>query len=186
MELVKTALDGVYIVQPKVYGDNRGWFMETYSEKVFADAGIDVKFVQDNHSYSAQKGVLRGLHFQLAPMSQSKLLRALRGTLMDVVVDIRKGSPTYKQWIAVELSAANKKEIFMPRGMAHGFITLTDNVEVHYKVDNLYAPNLESGIIYNDPDINVDWGTDKVILSAKDKILPAFKDCIADFKYGEI
>lgn len=186
MELVKTALDGVYIVQPKVYGDNRGWFMETYSEKVFADAGINVKFVQDNHSYSAQKGVLRGLHFQLAPMSQSKLLRALRGTLMDVVVDIRKGSPTYKQWISVELSADNKREIFMPRGMAHGFITLTDDVEVHYKVDSLYAPKLESGIIYNDPDINVDWGTDKVILSAKDKILPAFKDCIADFKYGEI
>ena len=120
MELVKTKLDGVYIVEPKVYGDNRGWFMETYSEKAFKDAGIDVTFVQDNHSYSAQKGVLRGLHFQLNPMSQAKLLRVLRGTLLDVVVDIRKGSPTYGQWISVELSADNKKEIFMPRGMAHG------------------------------------------------------------------
>ena len=114
MELVKTKLDGVYIVEPKVYGDNRGWFMETYSEKAFKDAGIDVTFVQDNHSYSAQKGVLRGLHFQLNPMSQAKLLRVLRGTLLDVVVDIRKGSPTYGQWISVELSADNKKEIFMP------------------------------------------------------------------------
>lgn len=131
MELVKTKLDGVYIVEPKVYGDNRGWFMETYSEKAFKDAGIDVTFVQDNHSYSAQKGVLRGLHFQLNPMSQAKLLRVLRGTLLDVVVDIRKGSPTYGQWISVELSADNKKEIFMPRGMAHGFVTLTDDVEVH-------------------------------------------------------
>lgn len=157
MELVKTKLDGVYIVEPKVYGDNRGWFMETYSEKAFKDAGIDVTFVQDNHSYSAQKGVLRGLHFQLNPMSQAKLLRVLRGTLLDVVVDIRKGSPTYGQWISVELSADNKKEIFMPRGMAHGFVTLTDDVEVHYKVDNLYAPKLESGIIYNDPDLKVDW-----------------------------
>ena len=109
MELVKTKLDGVYIVEPKVYGDNRGWFMETYSEKAFKDAGIDVTFVQDNHSYSAQKGVLRGLHFQLNPMSQAKLLRVLRGTLLDVVVDIRKGSPTYGQWISVELSADNKK-----------------------------------------------------------------------------
>lgn len=185
MELVKTKLDGVYIVEPKVYGDNRGWFMETYSEKAFKDAGIDVTFVQDNHSYSAQKGVLRGLHFQLNPMSQAKLLRVLRGTLLDVVVDIRKGSPTYGQWISVELSADNKKEIFMPRGMAHGFVTFTDDVEVHYKVDNLYAPKLESGIIYNDPDLKVDWGTDKVILSAKDTVLPTFKECIADFRYGE-
>ena len=131
MELVKTKLDGVYIVEPKVYGDNRGWFMETYSEKAFKDAGIDVTFVQDNHSYSAQKGVLRGLHFQLNPMSQAKLLRVLRGTLLDVVVDIRKGSPTYGQWISVELSADNKKEIFMPRGMAHGFVTLTDLSLIH-------------------------------------------------------
>ncbi len=185
MEFVKTALDGVYIVEPKVYGDSRGWFMETYSEKVFKDAGIDVTFVQDNHSYSTQKGVLRGLHFQLNPMCQAKLLRVLRGTLLDVVVDIRQGSPTYKKWISVELSADNKKEIFMSRGMAHGFVTLTNDVEVHYKVDNLYAPDKESGIIYNDKDINVDWGTDKVILSPKDTVLPAFKECIADFKYGE-
>lgn len=185
MELVKTKLDGVYIVEPKVYGDNRGWFMETYSEKAFKDAGIDVTFVQDNHSYSAQKGVLRGLHFQLNPMSQAKLLRVLRGTLLDVVVDIRKGSPTYGQWISVELSADNKKEIFMPRGMAHGFVTLTDDVEVHYKVDNLYEPKLESGIMYNDPELNINWGIDNPILSEKDKKMPLFKDSIINFVYGE-
>lgn len=156
--LTETKLKGVYIYEPKVFGDNRGWFMESYSERVFKEAGLDIRFVQDNHSYSAQKGVLRGLHFQKAPMAQSKLLRVLRGTLMDVVVDIRKGSPTFGQYVAVELSADNKKQIFMPKGMAHGFVTLTDDVEVHYKVDEFYAPETEGGIIYNDPDLSIDWG----------------------------
>ena len=184
--LTETKLKGVYIYEPKVFGDNRGWFMESYSERVFNEAGLDIRFVQDNHSYSAQKGVLRGLHFQKAPMAQSKLLRVLRGTLMDVVVDIRKGSPTFGQYVAVELSADNKKQIFMPKGMAHGFVTLTDDVEVHYKVDEFYAPETEGGIIYNDPDLAIDWGTDKFILSDKDKKHPTLKECTANFVYGEI
>lgn len=184
--LTETKLKGVYIYEPKVFGDNRGWFMESYSERVFKEAGLDIRFVQDNHSYSAQKGVLRGLHFQKAPMAQSKLLRVLRGTLMDVVVDIRKGSPTFGQYVAVELSADNKKQIFMPKGMAHGFVTLTDDVEVHYKVDEFYAPETEGGIIYNDPDLSIDWGTDKFILSDKDSKHPRLKECTANFVYGEI
>ena len=133
MNVTETKLKGVYVVEPQVFGDARGWFMESWSKRKLSAAGIDVEFVQDNQSYSAEKGTLRGLHYQLNPMCQAKLLRATRGTIFDVAVDIRKGSPQYGAWVGVELSAENKKQLFIPRGFAHGFITLTDDVEVQYR-----------------------------------------------------
>ena len=139
MKAVETGIEGLVVIEPDCHGDHRGWFMETYSKPRFEALGITCEFVQDNQSYSAQKGTLRGLHFQKNPMAQSKLLRCTRGKILDVAVDIRKDSPTYKKWYAVELSAENKKQFFMPKGMAHGFVTLTDDVEVQYKVCLLYT-----------------------------------------------
>ena len=146
MKRVDTALPGVYIIEPVVYGDHRGYFMETYSTKAFADIGIDTVFVQDNQSFSAQKGVLRGIHFQNAPMAQAKLVRVTRGAVHDVAVDLREGSPTYRQWVGAELSAENKRMFYIPRGFGHGFVTLTENVEFCYKVDNLYSRECDRGI----------------------------------------
>ena len=153
MKLIKTKIDGVLIVEPKVFGDHRGWFMETYSKKVFEELGILIDFVQDNHSFSAQKGTLRGLHFQKEPKAQSKLVRCTKGSILDVAVDIRKGSPTYKDWVAIELSEENKKQLFIPKGFAHGFLTLTDDVEVQYKVDEYYSLENDCSIRYNDPEL---------------------------------
>ena len=187
MEKIATALEGVYIIEPKVFGDYRGYFMETYSTKVFADMGIDNVFVQDNQSFTAQKGTLRGIHFQNAPMAQAKLVRVTRGAVMDVAVDLRKGSPTYKQWVAVELSAENKRMLFIPRGFGHGFKTLTDDVEFCYKVDNLYSRECDRGIRFNDPDIGVEWGeVTEHLLSQKDTTSPMLKDSDCNFVYGEI
>ena len=146
--------------------------MESWSRKEMEDAGIRVDFVQDNHSFSARKGTLRGLHYQLNPMTQAKLLRVSRGAVFDVAVDIRRGSPTYAQWVGVELSAENYRQLFIPRGFAHGFITLTDNVEVQYKADNLYAPDYDGNIRWNDPNIGVDWPLSPVVLSEKDAAAP--------------
>ena len=140
------------------------------------DAGIDISFVQDNHSFSAVKGTLRGLHYQLNPMCQAKLIRCTRGELWDVAVDIRKGSPQYGQWIGVYLSAENKRQVLVPRGFAHGFITLTDDVEVQYKADNYYAPECDGNIRWNDPDIGIEWPIKPVILSSKDVAAPFLKD----------
>lgn len=181
MNVLKTALRDVLIIEPQVYGDHRGWFMETYSQLKLKNHGIDVTFVQDNQSFSAKKGTLRGLHFQNNPMAQSKLLRCIRGAIMDVAVDIRLGSPCYKEWIAVELSEANKRQLFIPKGFAHGFLTLTDDVEVQYKVDAYYAQDCDRGIAYNDPSIGVDWGSIMPILSDKDKKAPLLDDSDADF-----
>ena len=139
MRRIDTALPGVCIVEPKAYGDHRGYFMETYSTRAFEQIGITAVFVQDNQSFTAQKGTLRGIHFQNAPMAQAKLVRVTRGAVMDVAVDLRRGSPTYRQWVAVELSAGNKRMLYLPRGFGHGFRTLTDDVEFCYKVDNLYG-----------------------------------------------
>lgn len=169
MKVTETKLKGVYVVEPQVFGDARGWFMESWSKRKLQAAGIDVEFVQDNQSYSAEKGTLRGLHYQLNPMCQAKLLRATRGTIFDVAVDIRKGSPQYGEWVGVELSAENKKQLFIPRGFAHGFITLTDDVEVQYKADNYYAPECDGNIRWDDPDIAVAWPIAPTILSAKDE-----------------
>ena len=153
MKAIETGIEGLVVIEPDCHGDHRGWFMETYSKPKFEALGITCEFVQDNQSYSAQKGTLRGLHFQKNPMAQSKLLRCTRGKILDVAVDIRKDSPTYKKWYAVELSAENKKQFFMPRGMAHGFVTLTDDVEVQYKVDAVYAPDCDRSIRFDDPEI---------------------------------
>ena len=187
MNRIDTKLDGVYIIEPQVFGDHRGYFMETYSTKAFADIGITNVFVQDNQSFSTQKGTLRGIHFQNAPYAQAKLVRVTKGAVLDVAVDLRKGSPTYKQWVAVELSAENKRMLMIPRGFGHGFRTLTDDVEFCYKVDNLYSKECDRGIRYNDSSIGVEWGeVQEEQLSQKDTTSPLLNDSDCNFVYGEI
>ena len=189
MKVTETKIPGVIIIEPDVFGAHRGYFMETYSTKKYEEIGITTTFVQDNMSFSAQKGTLRGLHFQNAPMAQAKLVSCTRGTVIDVAVDIRKGSPTYKQWVAVELSAENKKQFFIPRGFAHGFLTLTDDVEFRYKVDNLYSKEHDRGIRYDDPTINVDWGSllngIEPILSEKDTTGSILDNSDCNFVYED-
>lgn len=182
MEFIKTELEGVYIAEPRVFGDNRGFFMESWSEREFEKAGLHYDFVQDNHSSSTVKGTLRGIHFQRGDKAQAKLVRCVRGAVMDVAVDLRPSSPTYKKWVSVELSEENKRQLLIPRGFGHGFVTLTDHVEFLYKADNPYAPESEGGIRWNDPDLAVDWGVEDPILSAKDKIAPFFKDAVTGFE----
>lgn len=158
--------------------------METYSESKFKEKGISLNFVQDNQSFSATKGTLRGLHFQLDPKAQTKLVRCTQGSIFDVAVDIRKGSPSYGKWFGVELSADNKKQLLIPKGFAHGFMTLTENVEVQYKCDELYAPECDGGILWNDPSIGIKWPIDVVpVLSAKDENAPLLKDSDLNFIY---
>ena len=185
MKRIDTKLPGVYIVEPQVFGDHRGYFMETYSTKTFADIGITNEFVQDNQSFTAQKGTLRGIHFQNAPMAQAKLVRVTKGAVLDVAVDLRKGSPTYRQWVGVELTAENKRMLFIPRGFGHGFVTLTDDVEFCYKVDNLYSKECDRGIRFDDPEIGVNWGVTEPVLSAKDTSSPMLKDSDCNFTYTE-
>lgn len=181
MKLKETGIEGLVVIEPDVHGDHRGWFMETYSKPKFEELGITCEFVQDNQSFSAQKGTLRGLHFQKNPMAQSKLLRCTQGKILDVAVDLRKNSPTYKKWYAVELSAENKWMFFMPRGMGHGFVTLSDDVEVQYKVDAVYSPACDRSIRFDDPQIGVDWGIENPILSEKDLQAPLLADSDVDF-----
>lgn len=181
MEFVETSLKGAYIINPKVFQDERGFFVESYSEKVFKENGITAKFIQDNHSLSVKRGVLRGLHFQLPPNVQAKLVRVTRGKVYDVIVDIRKNSLTYGKWKGVELSADNFEMLFVPRGFAHAFLTLEDNTEFMYKVDNFYAPESDSGFIWNDPDLNIDWPIKDPTLSEKDAKLQKFKDFNSPF-----
>ena len=176
LKATETNLKDVYVLEPQVFGDARGWFMESWSLRKMEEAGIHVDFVQDNQSFSATRGTLRGLHYQLNPMCQAKLLRCTKGSILDVAVDIRKGSPQYAQWTAVELSAENKKQLFIPRGFAHGFLTLTDDVEVQYKADNYYAPECDGNIRWNDPEIGVKWPFDPVILSEKDEKAPLLSE----------
>ncbi len=179
----KTSIEGVIIVDVESYGDDRGCFMETYKRSDFVAGGIDVDFVQDNQS-SSTKGVLRGLHFQIQH-PQSKLVRVVKGSVFDVAVDLRKGSPTYGQWEGVILSAENKRQFFVPRGFAHGFLVLSDEAEFCYKCDDVYHPNDEGGLMWNDPAIGIEWpalegdsafDATKVILSDKDKVHPALKE----------
>ncbi|MBQ4495536.1 MAG: dTDP-4-dehydrorhamnose 3,5-epimerase [Selenomonadaceae bacterium] len=179
MQVTKTKLEGVLILEPKVFGDARGWFMETWSARKFEAAGLNFNFVQDNQSYSAQKGTLRGLHYQTAPFAQAKLVRCTRGKLLDVAVDIREGSETFAQWVAVELTADNKKQLMIPRGFAHGFITLTDDVEIQYKADAFYAPNCDGNIRWNDAEINIDWPFAPTILADKDAKAPTLRERLA-------
>ena len=187
MNKICTEIEDVYIIESDCYGDNRGWFMETYNEKKFHEMGIKNVFVQDNMSYSAQKGTLRGLHYQRDPYSQAKLVRCTKGTVIDVAVDIRKGSPTYGKYVACELSESNKRMFFIPKGMAHGFLTLTDEVEFQYKCDNLYNKESEGSIRYDDPTIDINWGIllngIEPILSEKDKNAPMLINCNANFIY---
>lgn len=169
MKVTKTKLEGVVIIEPDIFGDHRGFFMESWNQKKMENLGLFYNFVQDNHSMSSVKGTLRGIHFQKGDKAQAKLVRCVHGAVLDVAVDLRHDSPTYKQWVAVELSAYNFKQLLIPRGFGHGFVTLTDDVEFLYKADNYYAPEAESGILWNDPDIGIEWGLDNPILSTKDK-----------------
>lgn len=184
MKFIKTHLEDVLVVEPAVFGDHRGWFMETYSEAKFHEQELRYQFVQDNQSYSAVKGTLRGLHFQINPKAQTKLVRCTRGSIFDVAVDIRQGSPSYGKWFGIELNAENKKQLLIPKGFAHGFMTLTEDVEVQYKCDELYAPECDGGILWNDPDIAIEWPIDVIpVLSAKDEQAPLLKDVTHNFVY---
>lgn len=184
MKIEKTELQDAYVIVPDVFGDSRGWFMETYS-KIKLEGSIDVEFVQDNQSYSSQKGIIRGLHCQINPHCQSKLIRCTKGEIYDYIVDIRKGSPTYKKWIKVLLSAENKKQLFIPKGFLHGFETLTDDVEVQYKVDDYYSKECDRSVKFDDPEFGVEWETKEPILSDKDKNAPLYSDSDCDFVYEE-
>ena len=185
MEVIKTDIDGVVIIEPKVFGDHRGYFMESFSEQRFNETVREVRFVQDNESKS-RYGVLRGLHFQKPPYAQSKLVRVVKGAVLDVAVDIRKGSPTFGQHVAVELSEENHRQLFIPRGFAHGFAVLSDHAIFQYKCDDYYAPETEGAIAWDDPEIGIDWKIpeDKVILSPKDSAHPELKESTELFDYS--
>ena len=171
------AIPDVLLITPTRHGDARGWFAETWSQTALSGTGADTTFVQDNQAFSAARGTLRGLHFQLAPNAQGKLIRALRGAIFDVAVDLRAGSPTYGQWVSAELTAEGGEQLWVPRGFAHAYCTITDDCEIFYKVDAPYAPQSEGGIIWNDPDLDIPWPVDgEPLLSPKDIVLPRLKD----------
>lgn len=182
MKFTETTIKGLFLIEPKLWRDDRGYFYESYSKKAFEGAGIFADFVQDNQSLS-QKGTLRGLHAQKDPGAQGKLVRVVKGRVIDVAVDIRKNSPTYGEHVAVELNEDNHKMFWVPPGFLHGFVTLEDNTIFTYKVTNLYDKASEIGVMWNDQDLNIDWGIDlsEVILSEKDKELPLFKDFVSPF-----
>ena len=180
MKLIETKLKDCYILEPDRFGDNRGWFSESYNKKVFEDLGLNYDFVQDNESFSAKKGVLRGLHFQNEPYTQAKIVRCTRGAVYDVAVDIRHDSPTYGMWIGIELSEENGRQLLIPRGFLHGFQTLTDNVKFAYKCDNYYSKESDGGVMYNDPDIGVVWPIEDPILSEKDKHHPKLRELVKE------
>ena len=184
ISVVKTEIEGVVIIEPQVFGDERGYFLESWSQKNFNELVRPIKFVQDNESKSSY-GVLRGLHFQRGKYSQSKLVRVVKGKVLDVAVDIRTGSPTFGKHVAVELSGENHRQFFIPRGFAHGFVVLSDEAVFQYKCDNYYAPQYEGAIIWNDPELGIDWQIPNrdVILSAKDKAHPLLADCQEVFDY---
>ena len=182
MKVIKTDIPDLLIIEPEVFEDERGYFYESYNKDRFKASGIDVQFVQDNQSKSSY-GVLRGLHYQLSPYSQIKLIRVLEGNILDVVVDIRKNSPAFGKWFCIELSSENKKQLFIPRGFAHGFSVLSKTAVVFYKCDDFYNPQAERGIIYNAPKLNINWGIDinDAIVSSKDKLLPGFDKAEMNF-----
>jgi len=182
MKFIKTVIPDVYIIEPSVFGDNRGYFLESFNLEKFEENVYPIKFVQDNESKSSI-GVLRGLHFQKPPFDQAKLVRCVEGSVMDVAVDIRKGSPTYGKHVAVELSGENKRQLFVPRGFAHGFSVLSDTAVFAYKVDNTYAPDFDAGIRWNDKELNIHWDLEEseVLVSAKDAELPFFLEFESPF-----
>lgn len=181
MKITPTKIPEVKIIEPDVFGDHRGYFMETWSEQKYQELNFVPK--QDNESFTAKKGTLRGLHFQQNPFSQTKIVRVVKGAVLDVAVDLRRGSPTYLQWVSVELSEENKRQFYIPQGFAHGFLTLTDDVVFCYKVDNLYSKECDRSIRFDDPDIGVDWGIADPILSQKDLEAPNLKNSDCNFEY---
>jgi dTDP-4-dehydrorhamnose 3,5-epimerase len=185
MEIIKTAIEGVVIIEPHLFKDERGYFFESFNQREFEEKVCKTTFVQDNESKSSY-GVIRGLHFQNPPFAQSKLVRIIKGAVLDVVVDIRKGSPTFGQHVAVELTEENHRQFFIPRGFAHGFSVLSDEVIFQYKCDNFYAPESESALAWDDPDLGIDWRIpmDKVVLSEKDKKHPILKNANLMFDYS--
>ena len=187
MEVIKTAIEGVFIIEPKIWGDERGYFFESYSTRDFAaNTGLDITFVQDNESKS-RYGVLRGLHFQYPPYTQSKLVRVINGRVLDVAVDIRKGSPTYGQYISCELTAENHRQFFVPKGMAHGFVVLSEEAVFQYKCDEFYHPEAEGAIAWDDKELGIQWPIPAadVVLSEKDKHHPLLKDFDSPFTYNK-
>lgn len=175
MEIVPTEIPDVLIIKPKVFADERGYFFESYNKEVFLAAGLNISFVQDNESKS-MKGVLRGLHFQKPPFAQGKLVRVMRGAVIDVAVDLRKDSPWFGKWVAIELNEHNKWMYWIPPGFAHGFLTLEDNTVLFYKCSNVYNKHSEGSVIWSDPDLKIDWGITNPILSAKDQTAPFFNE----------
>jgi dTDP-4-dehydrorhamnose 3,5-epimerase len=184
MQVTPTPIDGLLIVQPKRFGDARGWFSEVYSRPALQAAGLDLDFVQDNHSMSGPIGTLRGLHYQRPPFAQDKLVRCTRGVIFDVAVDVRVGSPTYGQWFGLELSAENGTQLLVPIGFLHGFVTRSEGAEVQYKVTAPYSPECDGGIAWDDPDIGIDWGISSPVLSAKDAAAPSLAAFQSPFTYG--
>lgn len=181
MNFIKTKIEGLVIIEPSVYPDERGFFMESYSKKVFVENGIDIEFVQDNHSRST-KGVFRGLHFQKPPFAQDKLVRCTKGEVLDIAVDIRKDSPTFGQYESVLISEENKKMFFIPKGFAHGFLVLSEIADFQYKCSNFYNKESEGGLSYNDPNIKIDWPQMDLILSDKDKLWPKLSE-VKNYNY---
>jgi len=186
MKLIETAHPDIIILEPTLFTDTRGYFMETWSASMLEQLGITWQFVQDNQSFTANKGTLRGLHFQNDPMAQCKLTRVIHGAVLDVAVDLRRGSPYYLKWVGVELSAENKLQLFIPRGFAHGFLTLTDEVEFVYKVDRYYSKEHDRSIRFDDPLIGIDWGITTPILSDKDQAAPLLSDSDCNFVYNAV
>ncbi|PAK52028.1 dTDP-4-dehydrorhamnose 3,5-epimerase [Paenibacillus sp. 7541] len=182
MNITPLKLADAYLIEPVVHGDHRGFFMESYNESVLAAHGITYNFVQDNQSLSAEPGVLRGLHYQLNPKAQTKLIRVLSGAIYDVIVDIRKSSPTFGQWVGVILSEYNKRQLLVPKGFAHGFCTLVPNTQVLYKVDEYYSPEHDRGILWNDPALGIDWPVSNPVLSDKDQQHPLLQDAEMNFE----
>lgn len=181
MEILPLELNGVVMLEPVIHGDHRGFFIESYNEKKFRKITLQSSFVQDNHSLSSEAGVIRGLHYQLNPKAQTKLVRVLSGAIYDVVVDIRKSSPTFGQWVGVILSEFNKRQLLVPKGFAHGFCTLVPNTQVFYKVDEYYSPEHDRGILWSDPSLGINWPTTHPILSDKDQGHPLLKDAEMNF-----
>jgi dTDP-4-dehydrorhamnose 3,5-epimerase len=186
MKVVETKIPGVLIIEPRVFEDLRGYFCETYSYQKLAGCGIRENFIQDNHTLSLKKNTIRGLHFQINPKAQAKIVRCTQGRISDIAVDLRLGSPTYLKWVAFELSAENKRQIYIPKGFAHGFLTLCDNCEVQYKVDEYYSPAHDRSIRYDDPEIAIEWGISKPILSEKDQNAPLLNDSDVNFVYNGV
>lgn len=182
MNVTETSLPGVLVLTPRRFGDARGWFSETFSAARMEEAGLGhIDWVQDNHSFSATKGTLRGLHYQAPPRAQDKLVRCTRGAILDVAADFRAGSPTFGCWIAEELSAENGRQLYVPKGFLHGFLTLTENVEVQYKCSDLYAPDCDGAVRWDDPELGIDWGVAEPVLSDKDRAAPLLKDAPRPF-----